>query len=255
MAPQKMTVTEIKQINREKGCHFFDRDTMRFFCSRVHGPGYRFGESRVLFVTSEQFVDDWNGYSEPRKYTVRIMDLDTGTVDEIGKFQEYASLLDARAALHLKYWKGELAAAGYEDAEIAFSGFWSQGDGASFTGGVNLTAWIAANAPQEYRHLIPLLDRCLIDPFWKITRFRWGNYVHDNLMEVQTGGNDLRVEHKRLTTLLERLERAVLEDAKERARKIYAALKDDYEGETSEESVADRAHANNWLFDAQGNVL
>ena len=33
----------------------------------------------------------------------------------------------------LDYWKEQLEKCGFEDADIRFSGFWSQGDGASFT--------------------------------------------------------------------------------------------------------------------------
>src|SRR5258708_6719855 len=36
-------------------------------------------------------------------------------------------------------WKKALDQIGFEHAEIAFSGFWSQGDGASFTASVNVT--------------------------------------------------------------------------------------------------------------------
>ena len=35
--------------------------------------------------------------------------------------------------MELDYWKDKLNSMGFEDADISFSGFWSQGDGASFT--------------------------------------------------------------------------------------------------------------------------
>lgn len=99
MPVEKMTVGAIKAVNRAHGCHFFDRDTMHFFRSKVHGAGYVHGD-RVLFVTSEQFVNERSDFREPRKYTVRIMSLETGDVDKIGTFQGHATLEDARAALH-----------------------------------------------------------------------------------------------------------------------------------------------------------
>src|SRR4051812_21842706 len=37
-----------------------------------------------------------------------------------------------------------LAAAGFLDADIRYAGFWSQGDGASFTARVDLAAWLRA---------------------------------------------------------------------------------------------------------------
>ena len=38
----------------------------------------------------------------------------------------------------LDYWKERLAEMGFMDAEIQFSGFWNQGDGASFTANVDI---------------------------------------------------------------------------------------------------------------------
>ena len=50
-------------------------------------------------------------------------------------FNWYSDVLDI--------WKDALAQIGFEDAEISFSGFWSQGDGASFTATVDLDKLIA----------------------------------------------------------------------------------------------------------------
>jgi hypothetical protein len=50
-------------------------------------------------------------------------------------FDWYSSVLD--------FWKAAFAQIGFEDAEISFSGFWSQGDGASFTASVELEKLVA----------------------------------------------------------------------------------------------------------------
>jgi hypothetical protein len=82
---QRATVTsvdDIQAIADRAGSHFFDRDTMRFFSSRVlEGvyPALSNGESRwesregakFAFVTSE--ANEWEG----RKYTVRILTLES----------------------------------------------------------------------------------------------------------------------------------------------------------------------------------
>ncbi len=89
---QEWTVTDIKEANREAGYHFFDRDSMRFFDSRVHGV-YQ-GLGGVYIITSEQ--NHGSTGSAPRLYTVRQFNTATAEVDTVGNFQGFASLQDAR---------------------------------------------------------------------------------------------------------------------------------------------------------------
>ena len=75
------------------GSHFFDRDTMRFFNSKLHSvyPG----NGISCFVTSEQFVPS-QGSPSPRKYTVKK--IKGCKIDTVGEFQKYSFIDDARAA-------------------------------------------------------------------------------------------------------------------------------------------------------------
>jgi hypothetical protein len=93
---------QLMKLVRDSGSHFFDRDTMRSFKSRLHDiyPG----QDGWYFVTSEKH--EHYGYSmqinEPRKYTVRRLrvpeTLDDLRLDEIGEFQQYPTLNRARTA-------------------------------------------------------------------------------------------------------------------------------------------------------------
>lgn len=84
-------MADVRTANRELGHHFFERDTMRFWRSRVCSEviGGRF------FITSEQFGDD-----SPRLYTVRECE-DDGSIRTVGEFQQYrtreAAYAEARA--------------------------------------------------------------------------------------------------------------------------------------------------------------
>jgi uncharacterized protein (DUF1330 family) len=89
---QEWTITDIKEANREAGFHFFDRDSMRFFDSRVHNV-YQ-GLGGVYIVTSEQC--HMAGRSEPRRFTVRQFQTATADLDTIGSFQGYSDIHDAR---------------------------------------------------------------------------------------------------------------------------------------------------------------
>lgn len=89
------TIEEIKRRNARAGFHFFDRDTMRFFRSRIAPGVMHAGKQDVynIFITSEKYSD-----SAPRLYTVRHM-TDDGDIVSLSKFQAYRSLESARAAV------------------------------------------------------------------------------------------------------------------------------------------------------------
>lgn len=85
------------------GSHFFDKDTMRFFRSRLIDCTYTIPGGTCVFITSEQNVTYHPTYrKEPRRYTVRTFNTLTGSIDTVGEFQEHTTLYKARKA-----WKAE----------------------------------------------------------------------------------------------------------------------------------------------------
>ena len=74
------TVSEIIELNKERGRFFFSPETMMFFSSRIEG-------NRVYgtkyFVTSEQFESSDGDL--PREYTVRAAS-DDGDIKTIERF-------------------------------------------------------------------------------------------------------------------------------------------------------------------------
>lgn len=81
------TIEAIKRANRARGHYFFERDTMRFFRSRVLG-GVIAGR---FFITSEQFND-----RSARLYSVREVN-DDGSIDSTSEFQQFETARQARA--------------------------------------------------------------------------------------------------------------------------------------------------------------
>lgn len=84
------SIEQIREANRERGHHFFDADTMRFFRSRVLS---RIVDGR-FFVTSEQFVSS-TGAADARRYTIREALPDGDVVTAADSFQEYATAAQA----------------------------------------------------------------------------------------------------------------------------------------------------------------
>ena len=94
-------MTEIIRANGQAGRFFFERDTMRFFRSRVCGSTLVCGPGGVYFVTSEQFQGS-DGVRDARRFTVRKFDPADGDVTTAGQFQEHATQQGAaKAALLL----------------------------------------------------------------------------------------------------------------------------------------------------------
>ena len=62
--PTFVSMYDLRGAVVESGSHFFDRDTSRFFRSRIGSKIY----GGRLFVTSEQSGDD-----SPRRYTIRMV--------------------------------------------------------------------------------------------------------------------------------------------------------------------------------------
>lgn len=90
---------------QESGSHFFDRDTLRFFSSRVSEMVYpTYGQNGTYFVTSER--DSGSSYNHyARYYTVRRaywVTKEDGTeslrIDTVGEFQTYMSRSGAHGA-------------------------------------------------------------------------------------------------------------------------------------------------------------
>jgi hypothetical protein len=86
---------------KQSGSHFFDKDTMRFFRSRL-APDLEQCDRGILFITSEQYVSYEPYRVDPRRYTLHLLEVkENGElyIGEVGEFQEHVSLRQARKAM------------------------------------------------------------------------------------------------------------------------------------------------------------
>ena len=88
----KLTMADVKRINREKGQFFFSPQTIRFFNSRIESTLMRGG----FFITSERFDEN-----SPRKYTVRRFVPHTGEILTEGGFQTFKNKEDAQEFIRM----------------------------------------------------------------------------------------------------------------------------------------------------------
>lgn len=100
----RLDISELIDIVKRSGSHFFDADALRFFKSRI--DGYTFtAPDGWYFVTSEKHESAFAGINEPRLYTVRCLRVctrDNGSQDialyELEGFQAFPTLTRARTA-------------------------------------------------------------------------------------------------------------------------------------------------------------
>lgn len=183
-------------------------------------------------------------------------------------------------------WHEEIYARAKEDGyergfnidEIQYSGFHSQGDGASWTGHIDLPEFLEYHNKQEsddYTQYVMLRE--LIKDGWcedKVVVSRNGFYYnHSGTMKTQ--GIDDRIHYAEDDSVMDRgileganvkelaksigtdelfneLDNWALHKAQKYADEIYKQLKEEYEAYTSEEYFIDLCDINGWRFDING---
>lgn len=159
-----------------------------------------------------------------------------------------------------EYWKEELAKRGYEVDDIFFSGFWSQGDGASFTGSLDVLKWLkytdAKDADAKAKDLAK--TRSLrywlkkVDPAAAYVNFsQRGHYYHRFTMSIEVEWSEWPEPPKAGQQLLA-LESAMLDHARDCALEIYRGLEKTHDAMSTDEYVADHIVANEYLFWSDG---
>lgn len=159
---------------------------------------------------------------------------------------------------------------GFADVDIAFSGFWSQGDGASFTGYWNSEFVKIDEARAEFLNpddenskIKPLIDELvsimstarLVDfelPTFEMVR-RNNHYVHEQTIYYEFNNSEDCHEHQ--VELAEELEEKLKAWCIDLMRWIYRCLETEYDYQTSEEAIKETIEANEYLFDADGNLV
>jgi hypothetical protein len=165
---------------------------------------------------------------------------------------------------------------GFSIHDIDFSGFYSQGDGASWTGYVDMVRWLEKNKADDPRAhiLIALMEEDWVERKVEIPRSS-SRYSHSNTMRMGYWGRSVSVyDHmNHLATgifagisighLLEAIPESdfqdladeALESARSYADEIYKRLEKEYEWLCSEEQIAELCDANEYLFREDGSFV
>lgn len=192
--------------------------------------------------------------------------------------QEGATMGDYWHEYILEDWKTALAQVGFADAEIEYSGFWSQGDGANFTANLDIPALIAFftkpikgdktildGEPGGWLPYVVHKVGQTINP-----RYEWlesavnhlsgrverinSHYSHENTCSVC-----LNFDHPRVMAEVHNLVDEFAGDVENLRNKlcrvIYRALESEYEYRTDDAQLIEDSDCNDYTFDASGDRM
>lgn len=153
-----------------------------------------------------------------------------------------------------EYWAEKLIEKGIEPDDFRFSGFYSQGDGASFAGKLNLLQFLKAhNLTMEYPAATFFADDYLGARLFRSA----SHYSHEHTVNISTNfgdyndydEDDLRYEvyntmRDELNDETPELEETLIDICRGYMRALYSDLRDEYEYLTSDEAVWETIVAN-----------
>jgi len=141
----------------------------------------------------------------------------------------------------LEYETERLDTLGYNAPKISYSGFCSQGDGASFTA----TGDISKLVKKTYQKYIDTITFTKNDNL----------YSHEYTMSIEIEYTDEPEPHSLAhTEYFNNLENTLLKDAREQARTIYKALESEYNDLTSDETISETLRANDYDITITGVI-
>lgn len=216
--------------------------------------------------------------------------MNTTTTYKIGDHPNKAAVIDKHRDINVDMfewwdcayddWKEKLTALGYDNPEIQFSGFWSQGDGASFTASqvpLPSTDTSVQKAWAELEGAAALLGVTVTEDIADLAYgkvYRHGHhYVHENTVSVDWEWNDPPfsnwkwdwatdgvpdgLEHfiESLKTAVESYFKDLDETVTDLCCQIYSDLEKEYEYLTSDEAVEETLEANEYEFDEEGEIV
>jgi hypothetical protein len=159
--------------------------------------------------------------------------------------------------LTISEWEERLEAQGFENPTISYSGFWSQGDGASFVcPSVDVVKFLTANKKRgQYKDLLKGLKNGSIEVGASIIRIDH-RYSHEytvraevEVLPSQDGpfANACYVEGDSLQNLL-------TNTVNDLSRKIYRELENEYEALTADSEIIETIKADEYTFRVDGTM-
>jgi len=153
-------------------------------------------------------------------------------------------------------WQDKLNKMGFFEPKIAYTGFWSQGDGASFTcDNIFVQDYIKYFKLKQFYPILRRLREGNLEIFAYIHRYN-NHYYHEKSTSVNFNWSYLGLGkyktkmEEQLEALEEHMDKTVIELGKE----IYKDLENEYEDRVSDDTVREVLIANEYELDEEGKI-
>lgn len=157
-------------------------------------------------------------------------------------------------------WVKKLEELGYSDIEMQYTGFYSQGDGASITCRVDIRKFLTRNdLLTRFSPVIKWLEE--EEQYFSIQRKQWGHYAHEKLLYFSSEDLEATLEsygieiNKTIAGIIQAVGELILQEVQEKSVELYEWLRTDYEYQHTDEYMTDMCEANQYLFDLYGNPI
>ena len=145
-------------------------------------------------------------------------------------------------------WNRRLHEAGFYGAQIYFSGFWNQGDGACFDAECS-TDDLIKDLDTKFKQLHSEIDvNISIQSNSYATHY---SHSKTRYIDIDSYQRNLTKEQE---FLMDELGAIIEQKRLDLCRAIYRDLEADYEYRTSDEGLIEDAEANEWLFNESGEM-
>ena len=183
--------------------------------------------------------------------------------------KEYSSIdsidfNEVHAQFILDHWKEKLETLGFENAEIQYSGFYSQGDGASFTADVNLEKVLNAlvmcdSTTAHWNHdrlnferLYTFASEGLIE--YTLERSNHSRYVHENTIRTRVI-NHTYSNHETHANMFSELEFQIDQMRIDLCCAIHSDLEREWDYIHSDEYIKEEIEAGDCEYDITGQQM
>ena len=142
-----------------------------------------------------------------------------------------------------------------EAGDVRFTGFWCQGDGASFTGSIDILTFLRKTKQlTKYRSVVAKINNNIISDTVTIDQISY-QYCHENTCSVE----DIEVYDEDLITpkvqdLLDELYALLEETRYDLCKELYSELQSDYDSLTSDEYIIETILLCRYSFNEEGDL-
>lgn len=155
----------------------------------------------------------------------------------------------------VEYWRNKLESIGFNTPKIAYTGFYCQGDGASFTcDSIDIEKFVENNddfSKREKNILNTLYEYRYIEASVKRINF---HYNHEKTVSLSYYDGDLKADWVHIQKIVDKLWNILQAKILELSENIYVDLETNYDVLTSDEAILKTIEINSYEFDEDGNI-